>query len=310
VHSGIARPQPPAGQAVRVRRLPSVGRVWNRPSPAPRVAARVREVLGTGEVLRTDDGAAEPPPLQPAPLRAEVALQRETTLWQRLVARVPVRLDPGRRAAVGVGLAVALAAVTTALWLAAQRPHSLAVPAGPSIAGAASPVGSAASAAVQVSGLPASGLPVSALPSAAPTDVVVDVAGKVRHPGLYRLPPGARVDDAVRRAGGALRGVELSSLNLAARVVDGQQILVGLPPVAAPGGTGAGGASAAAAGPVSLNSATSDELEVLPGVGPVLAQHILDWRTAHGGFTSVDQLNDVPGIGEVKFADLRSLVTT
>jgi competence protein ComEA len=225
---------------------------------------------------------------------------RDTTVWERLAARVPVRLDPGRRAAVGVGLAVALAAVVTAIWLAAQRPHSLAVPARPSISGAASPVGSAAL-------LPSAG-PVA---SSTPAIVVVDVAGKVRRPGLYRLPSGSRVDDAVRRAGGTLRGVDLSSLNLAARVVDGQQILVGAPAVApAPAPAGSAGTPAMAAGPVSLNSATLEQLEALPGVGPVLAQHIVDWRSAHGGFTSVEQLNDVPGIGEVKFADLRSLVTT
>ena len=195
-------------------------------------------------------------------------------------------------------MAVALAAVVTAIWLAAQRPHSLAVPARPSIAGAASPVGSSALAP-----------PVASASPSTPPVIVVDVAGKVRRPGLYRLPPGSRVDDAVRRAGGALRGIDLSSLNLAARVVDGQQILVGRS-VAAPVPASSAGLSAAAAGPVSLNSATLDELEALPGVGPVLAQHIIDWRSAHGGFSSVEQLNDVPGIGEVKFGALRSLVTT
>ena len=244
-------------------------------------------------LLGAPDDVLDPPPPHGEPLRV--------SLWRRLAARVPVRLDPGRRAAVGVGLAVAIAAVATAVWLATQRPHSLTVPsAPPSIAGAASPVGS--------TGLTASSA--SRTPTPSPTVVVVDVAGKVRRPGLYRLPSGARVDDAVRRAGGPLRGVDLSSLNLAARLVDGQQILVGLPGAAPPGDAGGAGAPTDHAGPVSLNSATLDQLEALPGVGPVLAQHIVDWRTAHGGFSSVDQLNDVPGIGDVKFADLRSLVTT
>jgi competence protein ComEA len=197
---------------------------------------------------------------------------------------------------------VAIAAVATAVWLAAQRPRSLAVPGGsPSIAGAASPVGSALAASL------ATAQP-SVTATMTPTDVVVDVAGKVRHPGLYRLPVGARIDDAVRRAGGPLRGVDLTSLNLAARVVDGQQIVVGVPTAAPPGG--GGGPSAQPVGQVNLNSATLDQLEALPGVGPVLAQHIIDWRVVHGAFTTVDQLNDVPGIGEVKFADLHSLVTT
>ena len=250
------------------------------------MAQRVRELL------RTRDASAE------LPLVAQPSASPGATVWNRLAARVPVRLDPGRRAAIGVGMAVALAAVVTAIWLAAQRPHSLAVPARPSIAGAASPVGSSALAP-----------PVASASPSTPPVIVVDVAGKVRRPGLYRLPPGSRVDDAVRRAGGALRGIDLSSLNLAARVVDGQQILVGRS-VAAPVPASSAGLSAAAAGPVSLNSATLDELEALPGVGPVLAQHIIDWRSAHGGFSSVEQLNDVPGIGEVKFGALRSLVTT
>jgi competence protein ComEA len=154
--------------------------------------------------------------------------------------------------------------------------------------------------------------------------VVVDVAGKVRRPGLYRLALGARVDDAVRAAGGALAGIDLSSLNLAAKVVDGQQILVGVQ--GAPGGAvggpgtaggapiGGGGVAAAPAasgggGLVDLNSATLEQLETLPGVGPVLGQRILDWRTAHGNFATVDQLNDVSGIGDVKFAALKPLVT-
>jgi competence protein ComEA len=139
---------------------------------------------------------------------------------------------------------------------------------------------------------------------------VVDVAGKVRRPGLYRLRTGSRVDDAVRAAGGALAGVDLSSLNLAAKVVDGQQILVGVaPPAGAAPPAAPGGGPTATAGPLDLNSASLDQLETLPGVGPVLAQHIVDWRTAHGGFTSTDQLNDVPGIGDVKFAALQPLVT-
>jgi competence protein ComEA len=145
--------------------------------------------------------------------------------------------------------------------------------------------------------------------------VVVDVAGKVRHPGVYRLPVGSRVDDAVRAAGGALHGVRLDSLNLAARLVDGQQVAVGVPPAGgAAGGAGGAGQSGAAppggaTGDVNLNTATSEQLQSLPGVGPVLAQHILDWRGQHGRFTSVDQLQDVSGIGPAKFAAIKDLVT-
>jgi competence protein ComEA len=138
---------------------------------------------------------------------------------------------------------------------------------------------------------------------------VVDVVGKVANPGVYRLPGGSRVADAVQAAGGALPGVDLSTLNLAALVSDGQQVAVGVPgaPVVAADGAGAG--SGASSGPVNLNTATEAQLDTLPGVGPVLAQHILDWRNAHGQFASVDQLREVSGIGEAKFADLKSLVT-
>lgn len=145
--------------------------------------------------------------------------------------------------------------------------------------------------------------------------VVADVAGKVRNPGLYRLAPGSRVDDAIKAAGGALAGVRLSSLNLAAKVVDGQQIPVGIAAAPAAGGGAASGTQggsaggSASTGPINLNTATAEQLQTLPGVGPVLSQNILDWRSAHGTFGSVEQLNDVPGIGSVQFAALRTLVT-
>jgi competence protein ComEA len=144
---------------------------------------------------------------------------------------------------------------------------------------------------------------------------VVDVAGKVRKPGVYTLPAGSRVDDAVRAAGGPLAGVSLTSLNLASKVSDGEQIVVGIAGVAPiSGGTptsGAGGVggSPTAAAPVNLNSATLEQLETLPGIGPALGQQILDWRSAHGRFTALTQLNDVPGIGDVRYAQLRPLVS-
>lgn len=134
--------------------------------------------------------------------------------------------------------------------------------------------------------------------------IVVDVEGKVRRPGLVRLPEGARVDDALRAAGGALPGVSTASLNLAQKLSDGQQVLVGLDP--SPGAGGGGGASAG--GLLDLNLATVDDFDGLPGIGPVLAQRILDWRTEHGRFASVDQLQEVSGIGASKYASLKSKV--
>lgn len=147
--------------------------------------------------------------------------------------------------------------------------------------------------------------------SSGPT-VVVAVAGGVRRPGLITLPGGSRVADAVTAAGGVRPGVDLGLLNLARRLVDGEQVVVGA--VAAPGPAGAGGsAGAGAAGGsgalLSLNTATAEQLDSLPGVGPVLAARIVTYRTQHGGFRSVDQLREVTGIGEAKFADIRSLVS-
>jgi competence protein ComEA len=184
----------------------------------------------------------------------------------------PARIDPGRRGALAL-IAVGLVAAVLAGFLALRaRPHEepLGVP---------EVVGAGTEAAV----------------------LVVDVEGKVRRPGLVRLPEGARVDDAIRAAGGMLRGVPVGSLNLARKVADGEQILVGLDPPAAAGGGTAGGL-------VDLNLASAADLDGLPGIGPVLAQRIVDWRTEHGRFASVEQLREVSGIGEAKFSSLRSKV--
>lgn len=143
----------------------------------------------------------------------------------------------------------------------------------------------------------------------APTGIVVDVEGAVRRPGLVRLPSGSRVADAVARAGGTTRRAGRGGVNLAAPVSDGQQVLVpegGGGNVDAPSSAAADGVGAA--GPVSLSSATPDELDALPGVGPVTAQKIVDYRTQHGAFHSVDELDAIPGIGPARLADLRGLV--
>ena len=140
--------------------------------------------------------------------------------------------------------------------------------------------------------------------SSAGPQLVVDVEGKVRRPGLVRLPDGARVDDAIRAAGGVLPGVSTASLNLAQKVSDGQQVLVGLDVVAA----GGGGGGASAGGLLDLNLATVDDFDGLPGIGPVLAQRIVDWRTEHGRFASVDQLQEVSGIGSAKYSSIKSKV--
>jgi competence protein ComEA len=138
-----------------------------------------------------------------------------------------------------------------------------------------------------------------------PALLFVDVVGAVRRPGLYRVRSGARVADAVARAGGPTGKAELELLNLAALVADGEQVVV---PRRGAVAVAAGAAAAAPSGPVHLNSATLAQLDELPGVGPVTAQKIIDYRTQHGGFGSVDELDAVPGIGPARLADLRSLV--
>ena len=134
--------------------------------------------------------------------------------------------------------------------------------------------------------------------------LVVYVVGAVRRAGLVRLPEGARVADAVERAGGPTRRADLALVNLAAPVADGQQVVV---PVRLP--PGAPGSGPAASGKVSLASATLEQLDGLPGVGPITAQKILDWRQTHGSFRSVDDLDAIPGIGPARIEQLRDMVT-
>jgi competence protein ComEA len=149
-----------------------------------------------------------------------------------------------------------------------------------------------------------------------PTEVVVDVAGRVRQPGVVRLPAGSRVTDAIDKAGGVLPGTDTTDLALARPLVDGEQILVDgkpgpAPAPAAPAGVPAasGAGASASAGPVHLNSATVDQLDTLPGVGPVLAQRIVQWRDENGPFSSPDQLGDVPGVGDKRLEELLPLIT-
>ena len=168
----------------------------------------------------------------------------------------------------------------------------------------------------RIAGIGASQGPASVAPLArvAPTESVpapllfVHVVGAVHRSGLFRIRAGSRVADALARAGGPTRHADLTAVNLAAPLVDGQQVVVprrgppGSGPVAGAGGPGAGVK-------VSLASATVEQLDELPGIGPVTAQKIVDWRTSHGPFRSVDDLDDVPGIGPARIEQLRDLVT-
>ena len=200
----------------------------------------------------------------------------------------------------------AAAAVVAAVGVWFERPRAEPVPDLPTVT--VSAPGTDASAAPA----PAAA-PTAAAPTPPPGPLVVSVSGKVHRPGLVEVPEGARVADVLDAAGGALPGTDLSALNLARRVADGEQVAVGVPaapdsaPVAAPGAPPSA-AGATPAGKVDLNAATVEQLDALPGVGPVTAQRILEWRNRHGRFTRVEQLREIEGIGERRFAQLRELV--
>jgi competence protein ComEA len=134
-------------------------------------------------------------------------------------------------------------------------------------------------------------------------DLVVDVTGAVLRPGVYRMPAGSRVEDAVERAGGAAPRAQLEALNRAARLIDGQQVVV---PERVPGSAGGTAAAPAGDGPISLGTATVEQLEEIDGIGPVTAGDIVEFRDEHGGLASVDQLDQVPGIGPATMDSLRS----
>jgi competence protein ComEA len=196
-------------------------------------------------------------------------------------------------------LAVVLATglAITAWWVLSARPEQQPVP----------------QASFESAASPRTPRPAAASPSGSATGrgmVIVDVAGKVRRPGIVTLPAGSRVIDALKAAGGARPQVDLIALNLARVLVDGEQIVVGVDPVALPSAVATGATpSTATGGPVDLNTADQATLETLPGVGPVTAQAILDWRAENGSFTTVDELLEVDGIGDVTLAELRDLVT-
>ncbi|WP_370208715.1 helix-hairpin-helix domain-containing protein [Aeromicrobium sp.] len=214
-------------------------------------------------------------------------------------ARGRRRADVGPRAGLSavhlrvVATAAVAAGVLLTWWLLAERPRTSDVDRPLEVSARADPTGGPAPDGTAESG----------------GRVVVDVAGQVRRPGIVTLPAGSRVHEAIERAGDIKGALDQPTLNLARVLVDGEQLLVGVdPPAAAVAGPGAGGTGGPGVA-VNLNTATLEELDALPGVGPVTAQAILDWRTENGRFTSVDDLLDVAGIGEKTLEDLRDRVS-
>jgi competence protein ComEA len=244
-----------------------------------------------------DDG--EPPPSTAGEEAPDLLL----TGRHRAPATQQVQLDPGRRGVWALWAAGLVAALVLIFWTWLDRPRVTPVPALPSSRAA-------------VSGATTTGVPrptpadVGEAASTS-TTVVVSVVGLVARPGLVTLPTGSRVADAVTAAGGLLPGADATSVNMAAVVADGQQLAIGVPGAGTGGAQGSGSAPSGTggAGPVNLNSATAADLDELPGIGPVLAQRIIDYRTQVGRFTSVDQLDDVPGIGPALYGRLSGSVT-
>ena len=284
----VLRGDPPAvHRHTQVRGLGHGGPPLDRP-PVPSEETGPREPV-------------DPVPPVPVPGR-HASRDRVGALNAGLSARLP--LNPSHLAVICVVVAVAIG---FAAWLAVRADPTPVVDAEPAseplteLAAQEEPSGSTGPGAVPA--------------STGSEEVTVDVAGKVRRPGIAILDPGARVVDALEAAGGARRGVDLTSLNLARPLVDGEQILVGVSAPAGPvGALGSAGDAASPGSPaggslVNINTADQVGLESLPGVGPVTAEKILAWRTEHGGFTAVEELLEVDGIGDATLAEIAPHVT-
>jgi competence protein ComEA len=328
--TAVARPpdEVAAWSALDLQRSDGAGRVWSagggQADPEPLDGAGER-----AEARRPGPDAPEAPPDGPddgwsspeelsgsggiipraaGPDPAEEDARTSTA--RRSPRAILAGFDPGRRGVRALAVVAALVVLVAGFLAWRAQPRS-------------EPVVAVSESARSVGG------PVVVGPSGPSGPIVAAVQGKVRKPGLVRLPAGARVAEAIEAAGGVLPGVDLSFVNLARRVVDGELILVGVSPppgVTIPGAAGGQAApgSGEQAGPeaqagvdagggadgkVNINRATAAELDGLPGVGPVLAARIVDYRTSHGGFRSVEELRQVSGIGDAKFAQLKDRVT-
>ncbi|MGW5932168.1 helix-hairpin-helix domain-containing protein [Streptomyces sp. 404i] len=236
------------------------------------------------------------------------AVRERLPLWVRL------RCGMAPRTPVVLGLVLLAAVGVAAFHFWSVRPQAVRAPepVADEAAASALPPDPLRSGAPDPVPRPAAGEPPDAGVSG---QIVVDVSGKVRRPGVRRLPAGSRVADALDAAGGVRAGTDVTGLNRARLLMDGEQVVVGLPPgppVSGAAGSGPAGIDGPGgpgpSAPLSLNTATAEQLETLPGVGPVLAQHMLDYRAENNGFRSVDELRQVNGIGDRRFAELQPLV--
>ena len=235
-------------------------------------------------------------PDHPDETRAEIARRRLAQLAASFDAELPPADEPEQERVrrtlelphAKVFATIALAAsVLLVWWLLSGRPKTT-EPAAPLAFGTSTaPAGTA---------------------KAPEAELIIDVVGKVRRPGIVTVPKGSRVYQAIEAAGGLKGRVDTASLNMARVLDDGEQLLVGIEPVAAPAASGGGTSGAPVGGKVNLNTATAEQLDTLPGVGPVTAQAILAWREENGRFGSVEDLLDVKGIGDATLAELRDLV--
>ncbi|MFJ3903492.1 helix-hairpin-helix domain-containing protein [Streptomyces sp. NPDC090025] len=248
--------------------------------------------------MERERGRAGPEPPSAHREMWRLALKERLPLW------VQSRYGLERRSLAALTVVLVVAAGGAGAYFWAGRPERISAP---EVVAAARPLPGPAPAEADARPTP------TAAAGPAGAVVVVDIGGKVRSPGVFTLPAGSRVTDALRAAGGARPGADLTGLNRARVLLDGEQVVVGLPaPVGAAGAFGgagpAGGGPPGQAAPLSLSTATAEQLDGLPGVGPVLARHIVEHRIEHGGFRSVAELRDVNGIGERRFADLERLV--
>lgn len=247
-------------------------------------------VAAPGSEMASDPGALSAPGVD----TTQVATPSAGSEAARTALPGPGAFDPQRRGVRALAAVAALVVLGAGLWAWRSRPQVE-----PVAAPATSTTPSAVDGAVPT-------------PATDPTELVVAVAGRVRRPGLVRLPAGARVADAIAAAGGAQPGVDVALLNPARKVSDGELILVGVTPppeAAAPAGAAPAPGVPAVGGKINLNTATAAQLETLPGVGPVLAQRIIAHRDRQGGFRSVSDLRQVSGIGDSRYEQLKDLVT-